>query len=155
MQNNDSKRKKYWIGLMCIIAAFSFGQSIDLYKDIKAIGWPTAAGNISWMTNPLLPSMDSFAGPIMGPLISRHFQFSYQVNGLLYISDNKSFGFTFSENFEMSNRKDRNHATVKVYFNPFDPKDAVLIPGPKTINIILITLGALSMFWLMQQIRLE
>ncbi len=140
-----------WIVFMVVAAVVTFAGCIDMYKDIRATGWPTTAGIISRRINPSRPHNDPFAGPLTGPLLTAEISFSFKVDGVQYASNNKSFGFTFSDHFEVSDGADKDFATVKVYFNPRDPREAVLIPGPKTFSICLIALGAMSIVYSMKQ----
>lgn len=139
---------------MFIAATFTFVESLDLYKDIRAITWPTLTGTLyrTHSPNPVSHT-DSYNSPIFEPLWTIRISFSYDVNGIKYNSNNKSFGFTFSENIELINSGDKDHPKVKVYFNPLDPNEAVLIPGPKAINIGLIALGAISLIWIKNRLN--
>jgi hypothetical protein len=148
----DSVEKKYWMGLLFIAAAFTFIQAIDLYKDIRARSWPTTEGDFYRNYYPTPPRFDQVAGYVMGPTLGKEVSFSYLIAGCLYTSTNTSFGLTFSEDFELLKPVIRDHGKVKVYFNPHDPSEAVLIPGPKMLSIVLMLLGALSMYWLLKQI---
>jgi len=148
----DSVEKKYWMGLLFIAAAFTLIQAIDLYKDIRARSWPTTEGDFYRNYYPTPPRFDQVAGYVMGPTLGKEVRFSYIIAGCLYTSTNTSFGFTFSEDFELLKPVIRDHSKVKVYFNPHDPREAVLMPGPKMLSIILMFLGALSMYWLLKQI---
>ncbi len=148
----DRVERKYWMGLLCIAAAFTLIQVIDLYKDIAARTWPTTEGDIYLNYNPTPPRFDQVAGYVMGPTLAKEISFSYVIAGCLYTSTNTSFGFTFSENFELLKPVYRDRGKVKVYFNPHNPSEAVLIPGPKMLSIVLMLLGALSMYWLLKQI---
>jgi hypothetical protein len=152
MKKNGS-HKIYWVGLMFIVAAFTFVQSLNLYKDIKATNWPVLEGQIHWQTHSSGPYRSPRYNSIIGSLRWKEVQFSYKVGGLQYLSNNISFGLTFSDDFELANPYDKEHSAVKIYFNPLDPNEAVLIPGPKTINIIFVALGAILFFWLIKQIR--
>lgn len=102
------------------------------------------------------PAPDSYSipeyGPIFHPLRQRDVLFSYEVKGRSYKSDNLSFGLTLSENVETVGSGKAGHRKVKVYFNPSDPEEAVLIPGPKVINVGLLAIGVFSFFWLFRQI---
>ena len=151
MKKKDSKY--YWIVLMFVAAVFTFTESSDLYNDIKATTWPTSTGNLERTYEPavVLRSMPEY-GPFFEPLRSRRIFFSFEVNGTKYTSSNKSFGVTLSEEIELINPDDMKHPKVKVYFNPLDPNEAVLMPGPKAINICFVALGAISLFWIMKQI---
>jgi hypothetical protein len=149
----NKPNNKYWIGLMFFAAAFTFVQSLNLYKDIKATSWPVLVGQINWQTHTSGPYRDERYGSIIGSLHWKEVQFSYKVDGLQYLSNNMSFGFTFSDDFELANPYDPEHSAVKIYFNPLNPKEAVLIPGPKTFNICFIVLGAISMFWIFNKIK--
>lgn len=153
MKKHNSKY--YWIVFMIITAVFTFAECVDFYKDIKATSWPITTGNLSRRSYSSGPHNDPFAGYVTGPLRMIEIEFSYKVDGLQYTSNNKSFGLTFSDDFELSNIDDKNLATVKVYFNPLDPREAILLPGPKAFNIGLIVLGAISLFWLMKQVEHE
>jgi hypothetical protein len=129
-------------------------QTFDLYGDIKAASWPSSTGNLYWRISPSIPPTEPYTGqPIMGPLLARDFDYSYTIQGIQYTSNNSSFGLTFSENFELSTPNGKDHLKVKVYFNPLNPKEAVLIPGPKILNLCLLALGAISTFWLLKYIR--
>jgi hypothetical protein len=148
----DRVEKKYWMGLLCIVTVFTFIQVLDLYKDIKARSWPTTEGDFYRNNYPTPPRFDQVAGYIMGPTLGKEIHFSYLIAGCPYTSTNASYGFTFSEDFEFLQPVFRGHGKVKVYFNPADPSEAVLMPGPKMLSIALMFLGALSMYWLLKQI---
>lgn len=143
--------KYVWIVFTIVSAVVTFAGCFDFYKDIKAKGWPTTTGIISVRSNPSSPYNDPFAGPISGPLRTIEISVSYKVDGVQYTSKKKSFGFTLSDKFEALNEAKKDHAAVKVYFNPFDPSEAVLMPGPKTFSICLIALGAMSIVYSMKQ----
>jgi hypothetical protein len=147
-------KKKYsgkiWIVLTFIVAIFTFVQSLNLYKDIKARNWPVAVGQIHWQAHASGPFRNERYGYKIGSLHWKEIQFSYKVDGVQYLSNNVSFGLTFSDDFELSNEE---HSAVKIYFNPHDPSEAVLIPGPKIINIIFVVLGAILFFWLIRSRR--
>lgn len=152
MQNQTSST--HWIVYIILAVAFTFVESVDLYKDMAATSWPIALGNLTLTYSPapqshILPEY----GPIFHPLRTRELVYSYEVDGKLYTSSTMSFGFTLSENKEITESIKGNHAQVKVYFNPSDPNEAVLMPGPKAINIGLIVLGLLSLRWIMQLAR--
>ncbi|MGC1455523.1 MAG: hypothetical protein WA946_10095 [Nitrospirota bacterium] len=128
-KKNMTKRhsnKTYWIGLMLVLA-FTFVQSLDLYKDIKATNWPTVAGQIHWQTHSSGPFRNERYGNIIGSLHWKEVQFSYMVDGFKYSLSNISFGFTFSDEFELANPLDSEHSAVKIYFNPYNQSEAVLI----------------------------
>jgi hypothetical protein len=140
-----------------LVAAFTFYQGLNLYKDIKTTSWPFVDGQINWQTYTTGPYRSAKYNRLMEPMHWKQVQFSYKVNGLInglqYSSNNLSFGLTFSDGSELTNPYDKEQSTVKVYFNPRNPSEAVLIPGPKAINICLVALGALSTFWLIKRIR--
>ncbi len=146
------RSNKRWIGLI-IIAAFTFYQCLNLYKDIKATSWPSVDGQIHWKTNSAGPFRNERRGYVIGSLHWKEVQFTYSVNGLQYSSNNLSFGLTFSDDSELTNPFDKEQSPVKVYFNPLSPSEAVLVPGPKAANISLVALGGLSTFWLLMRIR--
>jgi hypothetical protein len=150
--SKDRTENKYWMGLLFIAVALTFIQVLDLYKDIKSRSWPTTEGDIYLNYYPTPPRFDQVAGYVMGPTLGKEISFSYIIAGCLYSSTNTSFGFTFSEDFEFLKPVFRDHVKVKVYFNPHDPSEAVLMPGPKMLSIVLMLLGALSMYWLLKQI---
>jgi hypothetical protein len=136
-----------------LVAAFTFYQGLNLYKDIKATSWPFVDGQINWQTYTTGPYRSAKYNRLMEPMHWKQVQFSYKVDGLQYTSNNLSFGLTFSDGSELSNPHDKEQSTVKVNFNPLNPSEAVLIPGPKAINICLVALGALSTFWLLRRFR--
>ena len=139
---------------MFIAAVFTLIQAFDLYRDIKATSWPTSTGDLYLRISPSSPPTEPYTGqPIMGPLLARDIDYSYKVQGMQYTSNNRSFGLSFSENFELLTLNDKEHLKVKVYFNPLEPKESVLIPGPKILNLCFLALGALSTFWLLKYIR--
>ena len=139
---------------MLIAAVFTLIQTFDLYRDIKAASWPSSTGNLYLRISPSIPPREPYTGqPIMGPLLARDLDYSYTIQGIQYTSNNSSFGLTFSENFELSTPNGKDHLKVKVYFNPLNPKEAVLIPGPKILNLCLLAFGAISTFWLLKYIR--
>ena len=147
-----SSENKYLIGLLLIATVFTVIQIFDLSRDIKAASWPSSTGNLYWRVFPSKPPTEPYAGtPTMGPLLTRDFDYSYIVHGIPYTSNNVSFGLTFSENFETT-PKGMDHLYVKVYFNPVNPKESVLIPGPKIPNLCLLALGAISTFWMLKYI---
>jgi len=148
----DRSENTNWMGLLCIAALFTFVQARDLYKDIRAQSWTTLEGSLSREPYQTPPNRDPETGDIMGPLFGIEIRFNYIVGGCLFTSTNKSFGFTFSEDFELLHGRNTNKAKVKVYVNPRNPNEAVLMPGPKTFNLVLTVLGALSMYWLLKQI---
>jgi hypothetical protein len=49
----------------------------------------------------------------------------------------------------------KNNPTVKTYFSPRDPNEAVLLAGPKIINVCFLALGAILMLWLMKLMKPE
>jgi hypothetical protein len=149
----DKSEKIYWMGLLLIAAVFTLVEAFDLYKDVKAASWPSSTGSLYKRTSPSTPPTEPYTGqPIMGPLLMRDIVYSYTIHGIQYSSNITSFGLTFSENFETTpNGKD--HLNVKIYFNPADPKESVLIPGAKIPNLCLLALGAISSFWLLKYIR--
>ncbi len=136
-----------------LIAAFTFSQSLNLYKDIKAMNWPSVDGRIHWQTRSTGPFRSERYGYKIGSLHWKEVQFSYKIDGLQYSSNNLSFGLIFSDDSELTNPYDKEQSTVKIYFNPLTPSEAVLMPGPKAINICLVVLGVLSTFWLLMRIR--
>lgn len=146
------RSNKTLLGII-LVAAFTFYQCINLYKDIKATSWPFVDGQINWQTYTTGPYRSAKYNRLMEPMHWKQVQFSYKVNGLQYSSNNLSFGLTFSDGSELTNPYDKEQSTVKVYFNPLNPSEAVLIPGPKAINICLVALGALSTFWLLKRFR--
>ncbi len=149
----DRIEKRYWIGLLVISTVFTVIQIFDLYRDIKAASWPSSTGNLYWRVFPSTPPTEPYAGtPTTGPLLTRDFDYSYTVHSIRYTSNNVSFGLTFSENFETT-PNGTDHLNVKIYFNPLDPKESVLIPGPKIPNLCLLALGVISTFWLLKFIR--
>ena len=42
------------------------------------------------------------------------------------------------------------NSNVKVYYNPYKADEAVLLPGPKIINIVLIVFGLIAFIWLIR-----
>ncbi|MDA8099263.1 MAG: hypothetical protein M0042_06525 [Nitrospiraceae bacterium] len=149
----DKSETKYWIGLLLIAAVFTLIEAVDLYKDVKAASWPYSIGKLYNRISPSTPPTEPYAGtPTMGPLLARDVDYSYTVHGIPYTSNNVSYGLTFSENFETS-PNGTDHLNVKIYFNPLDPKESVLIPGPKILNLCLLALGAISTFWLFKYMR--
>ncbi len=148
-----SSENKYLIGLLLIATVFTVIQILDLYRDIKAASWPSSTGNLYWRIFPSTPPREPYAGtPTMGPLLTRDFDYSYTVHGIRYTSNNVSYGLTFSGNFETT-PNGTDHLNVKIYFNPLDPKESVLIPGPKIPNLCFLALGAISAFWLFKYMR--
>ena len=129
-------------------------QVYDLYRDIKATSWPAVTGALYLRISPTMPPVEPYSGDrVMGPLLSRDLDYSFTIDNVQYSSTNKSFGLTYSENFELSSpANDKARQIVKVYFNPTDPNESVLIPGPKVLNICLLTLGAIATFWLLKYI---
>ncbi len=146
------RSNKILLGLI-LVAAFTFYQCLNLYKDIKATSWPSVDGQIHWQTHSAGPFRNERRGYVIGSLHWNEVQFSYNVNGLQYSSNNLSYGLTFSDGSELTNPIDKEQSTVKVYFNLLSPSEAVLMPGPKAANISLIALGALSTFWFLMRIR--
>ena len=136
-----------------LVATFTFYQCLNLYKDIKATSWPFVDGQINLQTYTTGPYRSAKYNRLMEPMHWKQVEFSYKVNGLQYSSNNLSFGLTFSDGSELTNPYDKEQSTAKVYFNPLNPSEAVLIPGPKAINICLVALGALSTFWLLKRFR--
>lgn len=145
------RSNKKLLGLI-LVAAFTFYQCLHLYKDIKATSWPFVEGKIHWQTKSAGPFRNERRGYIIGSLHWKEVQFSYNVNESQYSSNNLSYGLTFSDVSELANPYDKDQSTVKVYFNPFSPSEAVLMPGPKAINVCFVVLGALSLFWLLRRI---
>ncbi len=137
--------KSYWLIFMFVIAAFTFAVGIDLYKDIEAMHWPTSTGYLSktYSQDQYRYSQPKY-GPIFEPLRTPKLVFSYEVNGKSYTSSNVSFGMTLSDAIELTGKKDDGGFMVKVYFNPSNPEEAVLIPGPKIISIALVAIGCLT-----------
>ncbi len=142
---------KYWIGLI-LIAVFTLYQSLNLYKDIKATSWPSVDGQIDWQTNSAGPFRNERYGYKIGSLHWKEVRVSYKVDGFQYSSSNLSFGLTFNDGSELTNPYNKEQM-VKIYFNPLTPSEAVLMPGPKAMNICLVVLGALSALWLLLRIR--
>ncbi len=143
---------KTLLGLI-LVAAFTFYQCLNLYRDIKATSWPSVDGQIHWQTNSAGPFRNERRGHVLESLHWKEVLFSYNVNGLQHSSNNLSFGLTFSNGSELTNPYDKEQSMVKVHFNPLSPSEAVLLPGPKAANICLIALGALSTFLLFLRIR--
>ena len=156
MQYNNAKY--YGLVFLFIAAVFVWAISFDLYKDIKAETWPTTHGILSTTYRASAFTQDKQNDgtkdyPIFEPFWSRVQTFSFEVNGLRYESSNKSFGITLSDDFEVINAGDKNKSVVKVYFNPADPSDAVLIPGPKFINVCLLVVGIMALFFTMRHVK--
>ena len=154
----DYNSSLYKFVFMFIAALFIWAMSFDLYKDIKAETWPTIMGSISMtylQSSFKQGDQETMSGyaPIFEPFRTKKLTFSYEVGGLTYESSNKSFGFTFSEELELAPSDDKNRPKVKVYYNPSDPNDAVLIPGPKTINIGLLVLSIFAMFLTIKYVK--
>jgi hypothetical protein len=142
----------YWIGLM-LVAAFTFYQCLNLYKDITARNWSSVDGQINWQARSAGPFRNERRGNIIGSLHWKEVQFSYKVDGVQYSSNNLSFGLTFGDGSELVNPYDKEQSEVKIFINPLNPREAVLIPGPKAFNICLVVLGAFFTFWLLKRIR--
>jgi hypothetical protein len=156
MKNNSSS--SYWFVFMFVAGIFVWAISFDLYRDIKAETWPTTPGILSTAYRASAFTQDyqndgTRDTPIFEPSRTRGQTFSFEVNGLRYESSNKSFGITLSNDFEVINTGDKNKSVVKVYFNPNDPSESVLIPGPKIINIGLLVLSIIAMLWTIRRVR--
>ncbi len=145
----DKSERKYWFALLLIAAAFTFIQGLDLYKDIKAASWPKLTGTLFWHVYPTAPP-DIYFGPVIEPFRTREFHYYYKVAGQQYSSNNKSFGLTLSDKIDVVRPDGRGNASVQIYVNPRDPSEAVLLSGPKIINICFLALGAIWMFWLIK-----
>lgn len=112
------KRSNKTLLSLILVAAFTFYQCQNLYKDIKATSWPSVDGQIHWQTNSAGPFRNERRGYVIGSLHWKEVQFSYNVNGLQYSSNNLSFGLTFSDGSELMNPYDKEQSKVKVYINP-------------------------------------
>lgn len=143
----------YWLIFVFIAFILCVEESISMYKDIKALYWPTAIGTIYETNSPHHRiARDTWYGPIIEPGWRRIFNYSYAVNEVHYKSDTESFGFTLSDNYTMMSTS-KDEVRVKVFFNPSDPREAILIPGPKLTNIALILLSLAIMFVSIRQFR--
>jgi hypothetical protein len=148
------------IVLIFIVATFIGVESFELYKDNQAINWPTTKGTLftTYYRTPYEQGqVYTMSGhtPILEPNQKRNLIFSYEVDGLRYESSNTSFGSTFSETFELISSESKDKPMVKVYYNPSNPNDAVLIPGPKIINIGFLVLNILAMGLIIKYIRYD
>lgn len=145
----------YWIVFLFIAAVVMLSESYYLYKDIQAAAWPTATGHLrnTHMPTPTPSSIPKWDGVMVQPLTSIKLTYSYDVDGMKYLSDNISFGLTFNVDIDRINIGDTQPTQVKVYFNPSDPQEAVLIPGPKAINVFLIAVSSLSLCWILRRVK--
>jgi len=139
-KQKKNKTEYYWYIFIAITMSLIFTESYSLIEDLKATKWPTTFGTIDRIYLPGSVPRSRW-GPMIEPKINPKIWFSYVVNETQYTSTNKSFGFTFNEDFELVNPDDIMDHRVKVYFNPNNPSEAVLITGPKFINILLIVTG--------------
>jgi hypothetical protein len=152
MQNQSSS--SILVIFILLAAMLTLVECVDLNKDIQARNWPTSKGDISWEYSATpIPSTDQFDGPMLLPIrATKEILITYEVNGLKYTSRNKSFGFTFSEDIELISSNGAGHGKVKVYYNRYNPSEAVVIPGPKLLNILTIIFGGFSLVWLLRQV---
>jgi hypothetical protein len=75
-----------------------------------------------------------------------HLEYEYTVGGTRYTSNRISFGYLAydSENEAKSDIERQVHGNpVKVYYNPKNPKDAVLICGGASGSAVLIGIGVM------------
>lgn len=151
MQNQSSS--PLLVIFIFLSAILTLVESVDLYKDIQARNWPTSTGDISWEYSATpIPSISHFDGPMMLPIrATKEILVSYEVNGQKYTSNRKSFGFTLSEAIEVISANGARQGKVKIYYNQYNPSEAVVIPGPKILNILSIIFGLSSLSWLIWQ----
>jgi len=145
----------YWLIFVLIAFVLFVEESNSLYKDINALYWPSTIGSLYQVNSPQedFHHVDPMQGPIMEPNWRRSVYVFYEVDGIHYNSDNVSFGFTFSDKLSLVNAKSESGPNVKVYFNPRDPKEAVLLPGPKSINIALLLISLTALFMSIRQFK--
>lgn len=145
-----------WLPVISVLALFALVESIDLYKDITSVSWPSTTGEVYFVNVPAPRSYSTPEfGPAFHPLRSQKVSFNYVVEGKRYESENISFGFTFSENIESIKTIEPNHVLAKVYYNISKPEEAALIPGPKIPNICLVLGPILLIMGMVKYIRKE
>lgn len=140
------KKKSLW---SFIIVFFFLGgiifvlAGIDIYqKEVATESWPQTQGVVISSDISSRSSEDS-------TMYEAVINYQYKVNGINYTSNGVSYGDISSS--------DRNHAQnivdkyyvgkiVTVYYNPINPSDAVLEPGPTWFTYILLLIGSLPLF---------
>ena len=75
-----------------------------------------------------------------------HLKYQYTVNGKTYINDKTYYGFVFNDSLVNDSISSLNNGgTIKIKYNPYDPKDSSIIGfvGLSIWNYLLIICGTL------------
>ena len=116
---------------------------ISILRSIIALGWSEARGEI---TRAAIDESCDSDGCSYKPLI----EYKYDVYGKEYHSKRFAFGYAMSGFCflaEMIYNKYKNHPMVTVYYNPKNPKSAVLLRGVRIFQLVNLAFFGTFLFF--------
>jgi Protein of unknown function (DUF3592) len=119
-----------------ILGGFLFWQVL---KGLKAKNWPTVSGKVA--DSKVTMHYDDEGDRMYGSFVS----YLYNVDGLAYNGDKRSFGDYSSNNRQRAEKIVARYmpgTDVKVYYRPDDPEDSVLEPGTNMVMVLFLLLPA-------------
>jgi hypothetical protein len=125
--------------ILCCLPALSMlaYSTFALIKDLQARRWPTAEG--------LLTHIKGLS--VGRGLAKTDIAYDYEVRGQKYTGNRYSFGYLAggviggSEVSAKIKRELPQKPSVRVYYNPSNPRESVLVPGTTWIHLINFLVG--------------
>lgn|GEM_PF-1880182 len=126
--------------IIWFLISFSFiGISlINIIKGQENESWPSVDGII------LFSDIDRSSGSEGGSTYGAKITYKYNLNGINYTSDAISCGYAYSSDYSAAYQLVENYPvgkTVKIYYNPNNPPEAVLIKGIDIASWIFFSAG--------------
>jgi hypothetical protein len=121
----------FWSGIVSVFDGFLIYGGV---RQARAESFPTVEGRIT--RSEITTHRDSEGGTTFGADIA----FTYRVDGTAYTSDRYRYGEMSSSDSSVASGVVRAHpvgANVRVFYNPRDPADAILMPGIAGQDVML------------------
>ncbi|MEN0035958.1 MAG: DUF3592 domain-containing protein [Cellvibrio sp.] len=138
--NNDMEKKyqrlrSLFFGLCILAAGFLFlSASKNVLNSMAAENWPTYSGVVDGSGRSSVSALSGLYGTSL-------FSYSYEIEGRKYQNSRIGYGISKTTDAEMSGK------TVKVYVNPEDYTDSVIVVGFKGSHLIALIFSG-GFLWL-------